>query len=90
MISQKQRYTRHAVAIMTEWLDDPHGETDRVSDVAMSIVAEAGDGDVVAGLTEVVIGLINLNGQLLVDANARTGVRAEVLLRELAQLAARE
>lgn len=90
MSSHKQRYTRHAVAIMAEWLGDADGRTDRVSEAVAQIVEESGNGDVAAGLTEVVIGFINLTGQLLLHANDRTGVRGEVMLRELAQLIAAE
>ena len=88
MSSHKQRYTRHAVAIMAEWLGDGAGETGRVSEMVTQIVRERDDGDVAAGLTEVVIGFINLTGQLLLHANDRTGVRGEELLREVARLAA--
>jgi hypothetical protein len=56
----------------------------------MQIVEEAGNGDVAAGLTEVVVGFINLTGQLLLHADDRTGVPGEVLLRELATLIAAE
>jgi hypothetical protein len=86
--THKQRYTRHAVAIMAEWLGDGAGETGRVSEMVTQIVRERDDGDVAAGLTEVVIGFINLTGQLLLHANDRTGVRGEELLREVARLAA--
>ena len=88
MSSHKQRYTRHAVAIMAEWLGDGDGQTGRVSDMVTQIVSEREDGDVAAGMTEVVIGFINLTGQLLLHTNDRTGVRGEELLREVARLAA--
>lgn len=90
MTSHKQRYTKHAVAIMAEWLGDADGHTDRVSDMVAQIVEESGDGDVVAGLTEVVIGFINLTGQLLLHGTDRTGVQGEVMLRDLARLIATE
>jgi hypothetical protein len=88
--THKQRYTKHAVAIMTEWLSDEDGGSGRVGDMVTQIVEEAGDGDVAAGLTELVVGFINLTGQLLLHANDRTGVRGDVMLRELAQLIAAE
>lgn len=90
MSSHKQRYTRHAVAIMSEWLGDSEGASGRVGDRVMQIVEEAGNGDVAAGLIEVVVGFINLTGQLLLHADDRTGVPGEVLLRELATLIAAE
>jgi hypothetical protein len=64
--------TRHAVAIMTAWGDNGDDASFGI-DTLTDIIQERGKGDLWTGAVDVIGGLVNLTGLLLVQRFKDTG-----------------
>lgn len=75
--------TRHAVAIMTAW-GDSGDDTSFGIDTLTDIIQERGEGDLWTGAVEVITGLVNLTGLLLVQRFKDTGQDEQATLQLVA------
>ena len=75
--------TRHALAIMTAW-GDRGDDTSFGIDTVTDIIQERGKGDLWTGAVEVITGLVNLNGLLLVQRFKDTGQNERATLQLVA------
>lgn len=83
MTPHQAELTRQAVAIMTAWGDSGH-DTSFGIDTLTDIIQERGRGDLWTGAVEVISGLVNLNGLLLVQRFKDTGQDGQATLQLVA------
>lgn len=89
-MDQKTANTKAAIAVMTEWLNEPSGTGKaNMTRLVMEIVDETGNGDEVAGLLQLVTGFVNLTGHNLVHYAKLEGTSESELLQSWASRIAR-
>jgi hypothetical protein len=83
MTPHQAQLTRHAVAIMTAWMDDEGDSRFGIETVA-DILADRDDGDLFRAAVEVIGGFVNLTGLLMLHLYSETGQDENETLQLLA------
>jgi len=81
---QRPPGARHAIELVTAWLDSPTGPPDLLLDCLRSHLDERSSPDALAGAMELISGLTYLSGSLLVMLELETDVAASEILRRIA------
>ena len=87
MMGRMSQYenTRTAIGVMTAWASDNDDEPEFTARYLASLTAGGTVKDQVLTQAQIISGLVNLAGSLLVLRDAETGVPPQATLRELAQ-----
>jgi hypothetical protein len=81
---------RHAIELMTAWLESPDEPSEMFLGRFRSLIHRRSDDDVLAGAVELVMGMTELSGALLITLAEETGISECEALRRLALVYAME
>jgi hypothetical protein len=76
--------TRHAIELMTAWLEDPEEPSEMFLARLSSLIRGRSEGDLLPGTVELVMGMTQLCGGLLITLAEETGMSEGETLRRLA------